>query len=248
MDLKIALYSTMAPTCGLLLGTVLMGFQPLATAQPVSDAALENFVGQPSGTIDNLGNGDATEGSAIKQTFSASAGQTVTLDWNFLTNEATPNTLYNDFAFVSVRPLGGTSTLADTNSRFPLLGNNARFNDETGYNTFSYDIPTTGTYTLGLGVVDVGDRVVNSGLLVDNVNVGTNGSFEAGDFSGWETIGNTSIVDSAFGINPTEGNSQAYLSVPEPSTILGSVIVLGVGTLLKRTAKHKHKNLNESIK
>lgn len=248
MDLKVALYSAIAPTCGLLLGTGLMGIQPVAIAQLVSDTALENFLGQPSGTIDGLGNGNATEGSAIKQTFAASAGQTVTFDWNFLTNEATPNTPFNDFAFVSVRPLGGTSTLADTNSRFPLLGNNAQFNDETGYNTFSYEIPTTGTYTLGLGVVDVGDTIVNSGLLVDNVNVGTNGSFETGDFSGWETIGNTSIVDSNFGIDPTEGNSQAYLAtVPEPSTILGSMMVLGVGTLLKRTAKRQSVSVKERL-
>lgn len=248
MDVKFVLYSAIAPTCGLLLGTGVMGVQPVAIAQPVSDAELENFLGQPSGTIDGLGNGNATEGSAIKQNFSASAGQTVTLNWNFLTNEATPDTLYNDFAFVSVRPLGGTSTLADTNSRFPLLGNNTRFNNETGYNTFSYEIPTTGTYTLGLGVVDVEDRVVSSGLLVDNVNVGTNGSFETGDFSGWETIGNTRIVDSNFGIDPMEGNSQAYLAtVPEPSTILGSMMVLGVGTLLKRTAKRQAGSVKERI-
>lgn len=248
MNLKLALYSAIAPTCGLFLGTGLIGFQSLAAAQPVSDVALDNFLGQPPGTIDSLGNGNATEGSAIKQTFSASAGQTFTLDWNFLTNELTPNTPYNDFAFVSVRPLGGTSTLADTNSRFPLLGNNNRFNDETGYNTFSYQIPTTGTYTIGLGVVDVEDRIVSSGLLVDNVNVGANGSFETGDFSGWETIGNTSIVDSNFGIDPTEGNSQAYLAtVPEPSTILGSMMVLGVGTLLKRTAKCKSGKVKERI-
>lgn len=247
MGLKLALYSVIAPTCGLLLGTGLIGFQTLATAQPVSDAALETFLGQTPGTIDGLGNGNATEGSAIKQTFSASAGQTVTLNWNFLTNEFTPSTLYNDFAFVSVRPLGGTSTLADTNSSFSTIGGSTGFNNQTGYNTFSYEIPTTGTYTLGLGVVDVGDRIVNSSLLVDNVNVGTNRSFETGDFSGWETIGNTSIVDSNFGIDPTEGNSQAYLSVPEPSTILGSMMVLGVGTLLKRTAKRKPGSVKKKI-
>lgn len=239
MDLKFALYSAIAPTCGLLLGAGVMGVQPVAIAQPVSDAAIENFLGQPSGTIDGLGNGNATEGSAIKQTFSASAGQTVTLNWNFLTNEATPDAFFNDFAFVSVRPLGGTSTLANTNSSFSAIGGSTGLNQQTGYNTFSYEIPTTGTYTLGLGVVDVEDRIVRSGLLVDNVNVGTNGSFETGDFSGWETIGNTSVVDSNFGIDPTEGNSQAYLSVPEPSTIVGSVMVLGIGTLLKRTAKRQ---------
>jgi hypothetical protein len=47
---------------------------------------------------------EAIEGSAIKQTFTANAGQTLSFSWNFLTNEsvgndANPN--FNDFAFAT---------------------------------------------------------------------------------------------------------------------------------------------------
>ncbi|MEO0377884.1 MAG: PEP-CTERM sorting domain-containing protein [Cyanobacteria bacterium P01_A01_bin.17] len=213
-----------------------------ATAQVVSDADIESFLGLTSGTIDGLGNGDATEGSAIKQTFSGTAGQTLTFDWNFLTNEVTPDPTFNDFAFISLFP-DGSSTLADTNSRFPLLGNDISFNNETGFNAFSFVLPDDGDYTLGLGVVDVGDTIVDSALLVDNLNLGTNGSFETGDFSGWETIGNATITDSSFGIDPTDGNSQALLTtaVPEPTTILGSALLLGAGAFLKRRARRSQK-------
>ncbi|WP_233501841.1 PEP-CTERM sorting domain-containing protein [Acaryochloris thomasi] len=213
-----------------------------ATAQAVSDTDIESFLGLTSGTIDGLGNGDATEGSAIKQTFSGTTGQTLTFDWNFLTNESTPSS-FNDFAFISLFP-DGNSTLADTNSRFPLLGNNVSFNSETGFNAFSFILPADGDYTLGLGVVDVGDTVVDSALLVDNLNLGTNGSFETGEFSGWETVGNATIADSSFGIDPTDGNSQALLAtaaVPEPTTILGSALLLGAGAFLKRRARRSQK-------
>ena len=40
---------------------------------------------------------------------------------------------------------------------------------ETGFDTFSFTIPTTGTYTLGVGVVDVGVADTLSALLLDNV-------------------------------------------------------------------------------
>jgi|GEM_PF-1494288 len=239
MNKKGFLRFALTATSGVLLGSVAWGLQSSSYAQVPSDAELEGFLEQTPGTLDGLGNGDATEGAAIRQTFVGTAGQTVTLDWNFLTNEAVPNTLYNDFSFISILPLGGTSTLADTNSRFPLLGNNTNFNRETGFNTFSYVLPADGPYTVGLGVVDVGDRVVNSGLLVDNVSVGNNGSFETGDFSGWETIGNVRITDSNFGNGPTDGDFQAVLNVPEPSTILGSGVLLGLGAVLKRKVRQQ---------
>jgi len=140
--------------------TVLTG----GTIVPAS--ALETFLGLAPGSLDNLGNGDATEGSAIKQTFTANAGDVLTFDWNFLTNEGTPSS-FNDFSFVSLSQL---SELADTT--FPtFIDSLTPFNEETEFQTFSFTIPTTGIYSLGLGVTDVADNVVDSGLLVDNVKL-----------------------------------------------------------------------------
>ena len=139
----------------------------------VSASALEGFLGLSAGSLNALGNGAVTKGSAIKQTFTANAGDVISFDWNFLTSEATPNSSYNDFAFAS---LTGLTELADTTSTF--VNSLTPFRDETGYQTASYTIATTGTYTLGIGVADVGDQVatsffgevpVPSGLLVDNV-------------------------------------------------------------------------------
>lgn len=45
------------------------------------------------------------------------------------------------------------------------------FFEETGLHSFSYTIPKTGTYTLGVGVSDAGDTTRTSGLLIDNVKL-----------------------------------------------------------------------------
>lgn len=142
-------------------------FQALLTTgeDAVADSRLETFLGLDVGSLDELGNGIATVGSAIRQSFSAQAGDLLTFDFNFLTNEATPD-FFNDFAFVSVISL---SELADTNSQF--MSSLSPFSEETGFGTFSFTVPTSGDYVLGLGVTDVEDEVVDSGLLIDNVQL-----------------------------------------------------------------------------
>jgi len=129
----------------------------------VSADDLETFLGLAPGSLAGLGNGTPTEGSALKQTFSANAGDVLSFDWNFLTNENTPGV--NDFAFATINPL---STLADTNFSPFVSSLTSDFAQETGFRTFTFTIPTTGTYTGGAGVVDVDDTEVTSGLLVDN--------------------------------------------------------------------------------
>lgn len=146
----------------------------LSTAEDnaVSSLDLETFLGLPSGSLDGVGNGETFRGSAIQQTFAANAGQVLTFDWNFLTNEGTPSPFFNDFSFVTI---GSLSKIADTSSTFALsptasyTDTNKRFESETGFKTFSYTIPTTGSYTLGIGVTNVGDPYGSSGVLVDKV-------------------------------------------------------------------------------
>ncbi|MEQ9670220.1 S8 family serine peptidase [Coleofasciculus sp. G2-EDA-02] len=172
----------------------------------VSDTQLETFLGLTSGSLDGLGNGNATVGSAIKQTVTVSAGTQLSFDWNFLTNEATP-TFFNDFGFVSI--VSNTlNTLANTNSSF--VSSPTIFNEETGFGTFSYTFQTAGTFTLGIGVVDVGDTVVDSGLLVDNLSF-TGNSFPIGG-SQKVTLGSGDIVT-----NIDFGNQK----IP-PKTIFGT--------------------------
>ncbi len=144
-------------------------FQALLTTGfgSVSDTTLENFLGLNPGDIDGIGNGDATEGSALHKTIAVEAGDILSFDFNFLTNERTP-TNFNDFAFVSIAS-NLLSELADTNSFFELSP--TRFSEETDYDNFTFEFSAAGTYRVGIGVVDSEDTAVDSGLLVDDFKV-----------------------------------------------------------------------------
>jgi len=141
-------------------------FQALLTnsSPAVPVGSVESFLGLASGSLNSLGEGTVTNGSALKQTFTVTSGGTVSFSRDFLTNEDTPSTT-NDFAFVSLTSL---RVLADTNTP-NFIPSNTSFIAETGYQTETLMISTAGTYTLGFGVVNVGDTSVSSGLLVDNV-------------------------------------------------------------------------------
>jgi hypothetical protein len=143
-------------------------FQALLTADDPSASApsLEGFLGLATGTLDSLGTNVAFNGSAIRQTFTAQAGDTLSLRWNFLVDDV-PSLDFNDFAFVV---LDSAFVLADTND--PRIGPSITpFIDETGYQVFHLTVASTGMHRLGLGVVNVGDGSVRSGLLIDDIRV-----------------------------------------------------------------------------
>ncbi|BAZ48591.1 Na-Ca exchanger/integrin-beta4 [Nostoc sp. NIES-4103] len=136
-----------------------------------NDSILEKFLALEDESLNSLGKGQVTQGSAIQQTFTAKAGDILSFDWDFLTNEVLPPITFSDFSFVSIssqdNSVSSLLALADvtnTTSEFSLTD----FFQETGFQTFSFKLPTTGTYTLGLGVLDVGDGDIDSGLLIDN--------------------------------------------------------------------------------
>ena len=144
--------------------------------------SLEGFLGVSTffgdRSLDSVATAEPIEGSAIKQTFTASAGDTLSFSWNFLTDESVGQAAindstypdFNDFAFATIQSGSGSEifSLADTIST-SFRNSSTPFFEETGSRNFSYTIPTTGTYTLGIGVVDVGEPTRISGLLVDNV-------------------------------------------------------------------------------
>lgn len=133
-----------------------------------SASSLESFLGLTSGSIALTGSGIPIEGSAFKQTIVANAGDVLTFQWNFLTNELTPPTS-NDFAFFTIG--NSIRELADTTTSLFATSPSISFNDETGYRTFSMTVTNSGTFTLGFGVVDVSDRSIASGLLIDNATL-----------------------------------------------------------------------------
>jgi hypothetical protein len=183
-----------------------------AQAAPVSDAAIEAFLGLAAGSIDGISTGNATQGSAMKTSFVAAAGDVITADWNFLTNENTPtNNGVNDLSFVSITVDGVLQVLANTQSG-GFAPSGTVFTDETGYNSFSHTMVGGGLVEIGFGVVDLGDTILDSGLLIDNVavNGGLIGDFET-TLGPWAVIGNTNTVTAAFGTAPSNGNWQACM-------------------------------------
>lgn len=146
-------------------GTYQVVLETLQDTTGTSGSDLESFLGLTSGSLTSSG---VTEGSAIKQTFVANAGDVLTFQWNFLTDLDPSEPDYNDFAFFTLNntlnSLVDTSNATNTNFF-------TRLAKETGYQSSSYKIATAGTYVLGFGVVDVGDTTVNSALLVDNIKL-----------------------------------------------------------------------------
>lgn len=147
---------------------------------------LEDFLGVPLGIFDNPSDpfyGAAAQGSAIYQSFAAQAGDTVTLDWNFLTND----TAQPDYAFLFLAKDSdlGTLTYNDLiklNSSAGLISLTSVFCqptspcEQTGYRPYSASITSSGTYVLGVGVVDVLDTDGDSGVLLDNVKLNQSGT------------------------------------------------------------------------
>ena len=140
----------------------------LQTSQNTTGATasnLESFLGLTTGTLTNMG---ATEGSAIQQTIFAEAGSTLSFKWNFLTDQYPGDPTNNDFGFFTLS--NNLTTLANTETP-NVQSLYSSFARETEYQSFTYTITATNNYTLGFGVVDVGDTAVNSGLLVDDVQI-----------------------------------------------------------------------------
>lgn len=142
---------------------------------------VDPFLGLPSGTLNSItappySSGEpanADPGSAIKQTFYGNIGDRISFDWNYITSDG-----YNfDFCFMTltsmdvmfVQKLAGNLTSGTLPPEdIPLFPSATIFSHETGFNTNSIRLPTSGTYTIGLGVVQVRDTLFDSGLIIDN--------------------------------------------------------------------------------
>ena len=156
-----------APTDGESQALITTGFSD--TGGSVEESDLSEFLDLPSGSLDGLLGGNATEGSGIKQTFFAEAGDILEFDYTLLTNEATPDGLYNDSAFLSVGNfvLELADTFDPTFSEQSVEG----FSEATETQTLKIAISQAGEYDLGFGIVDLTDSIVDSGLLIDDVKL-----------------------------------------------------------------------------
>jgi len=127
-------------------------------------------LGVPGSAIAALGAGTPVNGTGISQSINVAAGDVLTFDWNFVTDELTEDPMYNDFAFFTIS--GSAYLLASRNSStYDTTSPPSGFEGQTDWATETYTFPTAGTYTLGFGVFNVGDAGYNSALLLDSIAV-----------------------------------------------------------------------------
>lgn len=138
-------------------------FNRTGTAQVAVAAAdgLAAFAGVAATAFDAApGSGEAYEGSAVRQSFVAAAGDTLTFRWDLRSNDP-----LGDRAFVVVD--GQAWLLAASDQALP--GSGAPYAASTGPATFSWTFAGGGAHSLGFAVVDIGDYSVSSALVVSEV-------------------------------------------------------------------------------
>lgn len=137
-------------------------------------ANLNSYFGLANGTLAGIG---AADGSGyLSQQLTLTAGSVVHFDYVFLTDEdntLTGTRFHNDQAFLTVNGVIESTLYQASQFSSTQLDNGSStiFSFQTpGYVTVSYTVPTTGDYTFGFGVVDIGVNTTKSGLLLDNFN------------------------------------------------------------------------------
>jgi hypothetical protein len=128
---------------------------------------LESFLDLPTGKLSSFSGETVTQGSGIQRTVNANAGDPLKFSYVFLTNEdANPNLASRDFLFVSID--GQLFRLADPSSAvFPAPF--TAFDRYSLYFSFDYTFTTSGSHTIGIGVVDVDDKNLSSAALISDV-------------------------------------------------------------------------------
>lgn len=173
------------------------------TGLGVTAVDAESLLHVTAGSLAGVGNGQVGHISATTQTIHLNAGDKLTFSYNFLTNQTNndstqpafaqrPSADQNDFAFLSLAGMGGSSTvlkLIDTfygyqdvnpsdpagfKTGFTTTPVTDPFISESGYLVGSFTALSTDDYLVGFGVTNAftsSSNGINSGLLVDNVHV-----------------------------------------------------------------------------
>ena len=211
-----------APTDGESQALITNGFSD--TGGSVEESDLSKFLDLTSGSLDALLEGNATEGSGIKQSFTAQAGDILEFDYRLLTNEATPSVTFNDSAIFALGTSVGNFALELGDTSDPTLSVNngddnkpvEGYSQATDGKTIRIAISKAGTYELGFGIVDLTDSIVDFGILLDDVKLTSTGVglFRSPSVDGSvenQTDGTiSSEVDFTFttnGFEPTSGSS-----------------------------------------
>lgn len=133
-------------------------------------SAIETTLGLVAGTLNalntNPNGGDLTDGSALYQSLTGLAGDTVSFWWNYVATDYIP---FNDPAFAM---LIGATTQIDVLASIHGLGVAVGTSGNSGWLSHSFTLPQDGTYTLAFVTTNDKDTILNSVLHIDN-EVGT---------------------------------------------------------------------------
>ncbi|MCA9215522.1 MAG: lamin tail domain-containing protein, partial [Planctomycetales bacterium] len=137
-----------------------------------SRSQLERFLDLESRALNEVGGGNANRGSVMKRTITVQAGDVIEFEWNLLTNEPL-GTGNADFALFSISPGVGGIKIADVAQE--MAQSESDLVRETGYQSFSYEFPESGTFKFGLGIINMESSGGESSLLIDNVRINGRG-------------------------------------------------------------------------
>jgi hypothetical protein len=114
----------------------------------------------------NANNGSLTDGSAIYQTFAGTAGETVSMFFNYVATDYIP---FNDPAFaVIINEDTDTAEIIDVLASIHGLGLAVGTSGNTGWNQFSYVLPSTANYTLAFVATNDKDQTLDPRLFLDS--------------------------------------------------------------------------------
>jgi hypothetical protein len=134
----------------------------------VDQSVLESFMNMGNGKLDTF-NGNATNGSAMQTVIDIKAGDVISFEYIFSTDDCVP---YNDFALVKIGTdsfkLSDVSTVGD-------------FGASDGWQKFQYIATSSGK--LNFAVINLLDIAVSSLLMVDNIVISSNNTLEVASHS-----------------------------------------------------------------
>lgn len=133
-----------------------------------SVSSIETALGLTAGSLNalntNPSGGSLTDGAALYQTFTASAGDSISFAWDYVARDYIP---FNDPAF---------AILIDPNAQASItvlasiqgLGIPVGTAGHSGWQTYSQTLIQAGTYTIAFVTTNDKDTVLDSALFIDN--------------------------------------------------------------------------------
>src|SRR5262245_50510175 len=153
-------------------------FQARITSGAIAPETVATFLGTTVAQLQaaNVPTLGATlfSGSALRQTVSVNAGDSISFQWNFLSDQLPQDPTFNDASFLvlAIVPAGTPPILLGNTFTPSSAPPPEGIAFQTGYQTFtSAPFATATDVTLGVAAFNVGDNVFGSVLLVDNFQV-----------------------------------------------------------------------------